>query len=115
MPGECRPRAHYFAKTVEVIFKRSNHRPPFAFSRVAFRVSSWAKIAIWPLALSRVAREVRCPGAADPVLGRYARLHWSISDAKISEVLGLGAPAETLEHSRVTFIKGGITDLLVEM
>jgi len=32
-------------------------------------------------------REVRCPGAADPVLGRYARLHWSISDAEMSEVL----------------------------
>jgi hypothetical protein len=27
-------KAQYFAKTVEVIFKRSNHRPPFAFSRV---------------------------------------------------------------------------------
>jgi len=40
---------------------------------------------------SRVEREVWCPGAADPVLGCYARLHWSISDAEMSEVLGQGS------------------------
>ncbi|CCJ35837.1 hypothetical protein BN140_0914 [Methanoculleus bourgensis MS2] len=44
IPGDANSRAvrntidllrQYFAKTVEVIFKRVNHRPPFAFSRVS--------------------------------------------------------------------------------
>ena len=100
--AEYLPRSQYFAKTVEVIFKRSNHRP-FAFSRVLPREAILLSLPInsreereaakrdWPKgrSMSTARCEVRCPGAADPVLGRYARLHWSISDAEISEVLGL--------------------------
>jgi len=33
----------HFAKMVEVIFKRSNHRPPFAF----FALFAWDYIAIF--------------------------------------------------------------------
>ena len=85
----------HFAKMVEVIFKRSNHRPPFAFSRVSkledinrtSREEREAAKRDWPKgrSMSTARCEVRCPGAADPVLGRYARLHWSISDAELAK------------------------------